>query len=64
MPGTILSMASALYGVHPLAYLYTIEGRNFELGDGFSTEVETALPEFIGHVLARITECVGMGDGG
>ena len=56
-PATLLADAERLYGKCPAAWLYTITGRNFGLGDSLSAEVEEALPTLIAEIKARIAQC-------
>lgn len=56
----LLSYARQLYGRRPLAYLYTIVGQNFGLGDPFSPAVEVALPALLSRLKARITRCMNL----
>lgn len=54
----LLGGARLLYGKCPTAYLYTIAGKNFNLGDAFSTDVESALPSLLTQLKARIAQCM------
>jgi hydrogenase maturation protease len=56
-PAILLENAQILYGRHPAAYLYTIAGENFELGDSFSSGVELTLPSLLEQLKARIAQC-------
>ncbi|MFN8446285.1 MAG: hypothetical protein U0175_36175 [Caldilineaceae bacterium] len=44
-PQTLLAMASALYGTVPLAWLVTIPGDDFGMGEGFSPAVSHLLED-------------------
>jgi hydrogenase maturation protease len=46
-PGVLLTMAAALYGRAPTAFLVTVGADSFELGDGLSERVAAALPEAV-----------------
>lgn len=59
-PTALLEGAEALYGQHLLAYLYTVSGQNFALGDAFSSAVEAALPRLLTDVKARIVQCTNL----
>ena len=54
----LLENARLLYGKYPPAYLYTVSGENFNLGDSFSSEVEAALPSLLDQLKARIAQCM------
>src|SRR5688572_12309829 len=51
-PRALLEGAELLYGHCPLAYLYTVSGQNFGLGDSFSSAVEAALSKLFTDVKA------------
>lgn len=59
-PAALLAGAEALYGHRPLAYLYTVSGQNFALGDSLSSAVEAALPGLLTEVKARIVQCMNL----
>ena len=59
-PGALLENAELLYGRRPAAYLYTVSGRNFALGDCFSPAVEAALPGLLERMKARILRCTNL----
>jgi hydrogenase maturation protease len=44
-PAVLLSMSSELFGACPRAYLLSIEGENFALGESWSTVVATRIPD-------------------
>jgi hydrogenase maturation protease len=52
----LLEIAHLLYGRHPVAYLFTVAGENFELGDSFSSGVESALPLLLDQLKAKIIQ--------
>lgn len=56
----LLESARLLYGNCPAAYLYTINGENFNLGDSFSAKVESALPSLLEQLKARILQCMNL----
>lgn len=56
----LLESARLLYGNCPAAYLYTINGENFTLGDSFSEKVESALPSLLEQLKARILKCMNL----
>jgi hydrogenase maturation protease len=58
--GLLLESARLLYGNCPAAYLYTINGENFNLGDSFSAKVEAALPSLLEQLKARILGCMNL----
>ena len=58
--GLLLESARLLYGNCPAAYLYTINGENFNLGDSFSAKVEAALPSLLEQLKARILQCMNL----
>lgn len=61
-PITLLDSAEVLYGHRPEStYLYTVTGGKFGLGDPFSREVATALPDLLSHLKARIEQCMSLG---
>ena len=59
-PAALLQGARLLYGCHPRAYLYTVRGETFKLGDSFSPQVESALPSLLDQLKARITQCMNL----
>ena len=59
-PATLLANAERLYGKWPAAWLYIVTGRNFELGDPLSTEVEEALPTLVADIMSRIAQCTSL----
>lgn len=54
----LLESARFLYGRYPAAYLHTVTGENFRLGDSFSPAVESAMPGLLNQLKARITQCM------
>ena len=56
----LLESAQFLYNHHPEAYLYTMTGENFRLGDSFSSVVAAALPSLMDQVKARIAQCMNL----
>lgn len=56
----LLENARLLYGNCPTAYLYTVSGENFQLGESFSKKVEAALPSLIEQLRARIARCMNL----
>lgn len=54
-PQELLVMAEVLYGCQPEAWLITVTGADFDLGDGLSPVVEGSLP----GVMAEIQACLG-----
>jgi hydrogenase maturation protease len=59
-PESLLKNAESLYGRRPVAYLYTVSGENFNLGDSFSPAVEAALPRLLERLKARIVRCMNL----
>ena len=49
-PETLLAMAETLYGHAPQASLFSVTADNFDLGEGLSPEVITALPVLVGNI--------------
>lgn len=56
----LLGTAWLLYGRYPEAYLYTLTGQNFGLGNDFSPLVETNLPALLDQLKARINQCTNL----
>ena len=56
----LLANAKSLYGRRPVAYLYTVTGQNFGLGDSFSPAVESALPRLFERLKARMIRCMNL----
>jgi hydrogenase maturation protease len=56
----LLENARILYGSCAKAYLYTIGGENFKLGDSFSKAVESTLPSLLEQLKVRISECMNL----
>jgi hydrogenase maturation protease len=56
----LLENARFLYGKQPVTWLYTVTGKNFNLGDPFSPAVESALPELVSQLKVRITQCMSL----
>ena len=59
-PQALLENAQFLYGRRPAAYLYTVSGQNFNLGDSFSPAVEAAIPGLLERLKARIIRCTNL----
>ena len=59
-PVTLLDSAYVLYGHRPTAYLYSITGKNFDLGQPFSAAVASALPRLLSEMKARIAQCTNL----
>jgi hydrogenase maturation protease len=59
-PVTLLDSAYVLYGHRPISYLYSVTGKNFDLGQPFSVEVASALPRLLSEMKARIAECTNL----
>ncbi|MBW4439077.1 MAG: hydrogenase maturation protease [Pleurocapsa minor GSE-CHR-MK-17-07R] len=59
-PTALLESALFLYGQRPTAFLYTVTGENFALGDAFSPAVEAAIPSLLEHLKARISQCMNL----
>jgi hydrogenase maturation protease len=59
-PITLLDGAQILYGHRPEAYLYSVTGKNFELGLPFSPAVASALPRLLSEMKARIAQCTNL----
>jgi len=58
---TLLDSAEVLYGRRPqTAYMYTITGGKFGLGDPFSREVASALPDLLSQLKVRIDQCMSL----
>jgi hydrogenase maturation protease len=58
-PATLLAIARDLYGAYPRAWLLTICGNRFDVGDLLSPEVEAALQPLKTRVRELITETIG-----
>lgn len=58
-PGSLLAMARDLYGVFPRAWLLTVGGHSFEVGEKMSPEVERALSTLKARVRELIAEVIG-----
>lgn len=56
-PRALLAMAEKLYGRRPGAFLVSVVGQSFELGDGLSDLVAAAVPEIILQVRRLLTGC-------
>jgi hydrogenase maturation protease len=56
----LLESAHFLYGTRTAAYLYTIAGQNFELGDSFSPAVEAAITLLLDQLKARMAQCMNL----
>ncbi len=59
-PQALLANAEFLYGRRPAAYLYTVSGENFNMGDTFSPAVEAALPGLLERLKARVVRCMNL----
>jgi hydrogenase maturation protease len=55
-PADILGLADYLYGACPKAYLVTVTGESFGLGDTLSTAVQSAIPEVIVQIKELFSE--------
>lgn len=58
-PSSLLAVARDLYGAFPRAWLLTVGGRSFEVGEVMSPEVETALATLKARVRELIAEVIG-----
>jgi hydrogenase maturation protease len=55
-PEALLSLADALYGIRPArAFLVTVGGASFDLGQGLSQPVRQAIPQAIEQVKALLS---------
>ncbi len=52
----LLENARLLYGAHPTAWLYTVAGENFGLGEPFSPAVEAAIPLLVAQIKQMISQ--------
>lgn len=50
----LLENARLLYGAHPTAWLYTVAGENFGLGDSFSPAVKAAIPSLLAQIKEKL----------
>lgn len=50
----LLENARFLYGARPKAWLYTVAGENFGLGDSFSPAVEAAIPTLVAQLKEKL----------
>ncbi len=57
---TLLDNVQLIYGRRPAAWLYTVTGANFGLGDTLSPAVMISLLELLELITIRITECTNM----
>jgi hydrogenase maturation protease len=55
-PATLLSLSRTLYGRVPQAYVLSMAGERFELGEQLSAAVEAALPELISKARSLLEE--------
>jgi hydrogenase maturation protease len=53
-PGTLLALGMTLFGRAPHAWLVTVTGADFGLGEGLSERVEAAVDETVGRVALLI----------
>ena len=51
-PETVVYLAQTLYEVHPKAYVLGITGKEWELGEGLSTEAKLNLIRAVDHFLS------------
>lgn len=58
-PGSLLAVARDLYGVFPRAWLLTVGGRSYEVGETMSPEVAAALGTLKAKVRELIAEVIG-----
>jgi hydrogenase maturation protease len=56
----LLDATAFCYGRRPAAWLYTVCGENFELGDPFSPAVRASLPDLLDTLTKRIESCTNM----
>jgi hydrogenase maturation protease len=61
-PSGIVGLAQQLYGQHPEAFLLTVSGESFDVGERFSPSVEHALPN-VRQVIERFLSYARDGDG-
>ncbi|HUK66270.1 MAG TPA: hydrogenase maturation protease [Anaeromyxobacteraceae bacterium] len=55
-PEGVLALAASLYGHRPKAFLVTVNGSDFELGEHLSPEVERALPSLRARILKLLCD--------
>jgi Ni,Fe-hydrogenase maturation factor len=60
-PASLLAAGEALYGSHPQAWLVTVCGAAFDLGERLTPRVAAALPLAVERVRRLITDCLGGG---
>jgi hydrogenase maturation protease len=58
--GILIESARFLYGRQPAAWLYTVTGEDFNLGNSFSPAVESALPQLLDQLKARMAQCMNL----
>lgn len=49
-PASLLGLTAQLYGVRPRAFVATLTGEDFGLGEHLSPAVERAMPEFLAQI--------------
>jgi len=54
LPETLMQTTGAIYGYAPPAWLYTVGGRKFGLGETASPEIKKLVPKVIKLILSRI----------
>ena len=55
LPEGLLAGVQALYGTVPRMLLWTVNGESFVYGEGLSPAVQTAIPELLAAIQARMT---------
>lgn len=57
-PASLLAASDHLYGSLPRAWLFTISGASFDVGDVFSIDVAASLPALVENIHRLIAECL------
>lgn len=63
-PGALLACAGALYGHTPEAYLVTVVGSAFGVGQEMTPEVRAALPRLVAEAESRLRAARSVGEPG
>jgi Ni,Fe-hydrogenase maturation factor len=54
-PAALLTLVREVYCAEPEAYIATVRGESFELGEGLTPAMERLLPQFV-RAISRIVE--------
>ncbi|MBN1265466.1 MAG: hydrogenase maturation protease [Anaerolineales bacterium] len=60
-PEVLSGITTVLYGIQPQIHLFSVESASFEIGEGLSPAVSTAVEEVISAIIKLLKETTGSG---